>query len=574
MIEKRLNQEALKYKGYLVKIALTSFISGGAIIAQAYLIAYIINGAFLAKKGLGELWPFFPALFLIVTLRFSLGYFGEKVGANLASKVTGEIRNVLLEKIAALGTKVLLPEKTGELLTLILEGVESLEVYYARYLPQLISAGIIPLMILVVVLALDLISGIIMLLTAPLIPVFMMLIGSFAEKLAQKQWSSLSRLSGKFFELLQGIADLKAFGRSKEQVNELKKSGLMFRDATMEVLRVAFLSALALEVLATISTAMVAVEVGLRLLYGKMEFLQAFFVLLLAPELYLPLRNLGSSFHAGRTAIAFSQKLWTIIEEKESRVFLNKRSITWDSPPEIILKQVSHSYIPGKEVLKNINLTIKPLEKVAIVGPSGAGKSTLVKLLLGLMRPAEGEILINGVPLWELKEKDWYDQVGYLHQTPFIFPGSIAENIALGKKGAKGEEIKRAASLAGAHQFIAELPQGYDTKVGEGGRGLSGGERQRIALARVFLKDAKIVILDEPTAGLDAHTEKLLEKAFDELFQNRTVIIIAHRLSSLYRADKIILIDRGEIRGMGRHEQLLAENELYRQLITAYRGEV
>ncbi|GAV22780.1 thiol reductant ABC exporter subunit CydD [Carboxydothermus pertinax] len=574
MVEKRLNQEGLKFKGYLIELALASLISGGLVIAQAYFLAYIVNGAFLAKKGLKELWPYFLALFLIITLRFTAGYFGEKVGTRLSAKVTGSLRERLLLKISALGTKLLLPEKTGELLTLVLEGVENLEVYYARYLPQLISAGIIPLMILVVVLTHDLISGIIMLLTAPLIPVFMMLIGSFAEKLAQKQWVTLSRLSGRFFELLQGIADLKAFGQSKNQVEELKKSGIAFRDATMEVLRVAFLSALMLEILATISTAMVAVEVGLRLLYGKMEFIVAFFTLLLAPEYYLPLRNLGSSFHSGRTAMASSHKLWEVLDQKENKVFVNKRSITWNSPPEIIFQEISHSFSPGKEVLKKINLTIKPYEKVALIGPSGAGKSTLVKLLLGLERPARGEILINEVPLYELSEQDWYGQVSYLSQSPFIFPGTIAENIALGKKDAGLEEIKRAAILARAHPFIAALPEGYNTVIGEGGRGLSVGERQRIALARVFLKDAKIVILDEPTAGLDYKTEEILEKVIKKLAENRTVIMIAHRLSTVYQADKIVLLNQGEVAGIGRHEELFQENQFYRQLLKAYRGEV
>jgi len=574
MIEKRLNREGLKYPVDFGRMSLISLLSGGIIIIQAYCLAFSINGAFLAKKGLRDIGASLLVLFLAIVLRTVLGYLGVKAGNKLAAKVTGDLRKKFLAKIAAIGTKVFLPEKTGELLTLAVEGVEKLEVYYSQYLPQLINAVIIPLIILIVVFIHDFISGFIMLLTMPLIPIFMMLIGSITENKAQKQWSMLTRLSGKFFELLQGITDLKAFGQSKNQLGVLKKSGIAFRDATMEVLKVAFLSALTLEILATISTAMVAVEVGLRLLYGKMAFLTAFFILLLAPEFYLPLRNLGSGFHAGRTAMASAPKLWEILDWQEDGVFLNKRCISWDYPPEITFQDISHQYLPGKEVLKNINFTIKPGEKVALIGPSGSGKSTLIKLLLGLERPTKGRILLNGVPLEELYEKDWYDRVSYLAQTPFIFPGSVAENIALGKKEDRRDEITRAAILAQAHSFIVELPEGYQTFIGEGGRGLSGGERQRIALARAFLKDAKVVVLDEPTNGLDYKTEELLEKGIESLSQNRTVIIIAHRLSTIYRADKIILLDKGEIKGQGRHEQLWAENELYRQLIKAYWGEL
>ncbi|MEJ2352269.1 MAG: thiol reductant ABC exporter subunit CydD, partial [Anaerolineales bacterium] len=473
--------------------------------------------------------------------------------------------------------------RTGELVNTAVEGIEALDAYFSQYLPQLLLAALIPLTYLAVIFPLDKISGIVLLVTAPLIPAFMVLIGDVANRLTKQRWERMSRMSAYFLDVLQGLTTLKILGRSKDQIKVIALVSERFRHTTLEVLRVAFLSALTLELVASLSTAVVAVEIGLRLLYGRMAFEQALFVLMLAPEFYLPLRALGTRFHAGMTGVRAAERIFQILsqangDEKSAQatwVETKPAKAKWvngAAAPQIKFNGVSFSYLDGKEALREVTFEIPPAQRTALVGPSGAGKTTLASLLLRFQEPRAGTISVNGAPLQEIPEGTWLEQVSWVPQNPYLFNDSVEANIRLARPGASLEEIERAARLAYAHDFVQQLPEGYKTMVGERGVRLSAGQAQRIALARAFLKDAPLLILDEASANLDPESAGLIQQAIDLLASERTTLIIAHRLSSVINADQILVLDRGELQAVGKHSTLLESCPLYRKMVKTYAG--
>ncbi|MCT8139454.1 thiol reductant ABC exporter subunit CydD [Anaerobacillus sp. CMMVII] len=548
----------------------TSFaiISGVLAITQAYLIASIVDAVFLKGKGLTDVWPLFLFLLVVFSSRAAVSFINTSYGVKLASFVKINLRTKLVDKLSKSNTGELYEEKTGKHVSVLTDVVDQLDAYYTSFLPQLMQAGVIPLMIVIVVFTQNIYSGLIMLVTAPLIPVFMIIIGSMTEKKSQEQMDSMIKFSGHFLDVLQGLTTLKIFGRSKTQRSEIVRMSDQFRDTTMAVLKIAFLSALMLEILATLATAMIAVEVGLRLVYAHLTFHTAFFVLLLAPELYLPLKNLGASFHSGKNSIAAAETIWEVLDKKETNQIWGDKKLTSDGKLTIKLKNISFQYKEHNPILENIDVTIATGERVAFVGRSGSGKTTLLKVILGMLSPTTGQVVVNGTPLTELQEEQWLNQIAYVSQEPYLFSGTIAENILMGNQGASKVEVIRAAKEAGVDRFVNDLPKGYETCVGEAGLGLSGGEKQRVALARAFLKRASLVLLDEPTAGLDLETEQVLKKAIEKLSKNATVITVAHRFQTIAAADKIVLFSEGKVAGIGTHEQLKNENELYQRLFT------
>jgi len=407
-----------------------------------------------------------------------------------------------------------------------------------------------------------------MLFTAPLIPFFMTLIGRAAGELNRRQWQSLSRMSAHFLDVLQGLTTLKLFGRSRAQIEIIRQVSDRFRQTTLEVLRVAFLSALVLEMLATISTAIIAVEIGLRLLHGGLDFERAFFILVLAPEFYLPLRTLGIRFHAGVAGAAAAQRIFEVLETIPETT---SPAAPLPIPSPIWLRFDSVSYAYGERpALQNVSFEIRPGERVALVGPSGAGKTTLTHLLLRFIAPHTGRILVGDVPLEQLDTDAWRAQIAWVPQHPYLFNASVADNIRLGCPDASAAQIAAAAENAHAAEFIQALPQGYDTLIGERGLRLSGGQAQRLALARAFIREAPLLILDEATANLDPQTEADIQDAVNRLLRGRTTLIIAHRLSTVYQADRILVLDGGRVVESGAHQELLRRDGLYRQLTMAY----
>ncbi|QDR83231.1 ATP-binding/permease protein CydD [Sporomusa termitida] len=558
----------------MVRVAGLGISNGLLAIGQAYYLAGVIDMVFLGGQELaavaGSLW----LLAGLACVRALLTYLEGVLAFELAARVKTDLRERLTRHLFSLGPVALANQPAGELLTVMSEGIENLEAYFAKYLPQLCKACCIPVLILAVVWPLDRATAAIMLVTAPLIPVFMVLIGKAAERMNHRQWETLNKLSAHFLDVLAGLTTLKLFGRSREQIAIITRISREFRDATMDVLRVAFLSALALELLATISTALVAVALGLRLLYGEVAFMQAFFLLLLAPEYYLPLRLLGSQFHAGmagKTAAADIVRLLSLTGGE--RVPGTERLL---SPQQVSLafNRVHAAYQAGsRPALRGISFTLAAGRHLAIVGPSGAGKSTVAALLLGFITPAAGSILVNGQDLATLRSSEWLRHVAYVPQRPHLFQGTVADNIRLARPDAPMAAVMQAGKAAGAHEFISRLPNGYDTLVGAGGRGLSGGECQRLSIARAFLQDAPLLILDEAARGLDVSAQARLDNTLARLLQGRTAIIIAHRLSTVRQADQILVLAEGRLAEIGPPAELIKRQGVYSRLLAAQAGE-
>jgi ATP-binding cassette subfamily C protein CydCD len=495
---------------------------------------------------------------MIIVMRAGFIWAGEISSGTAASKIKQGIRRQILTHIQSLGPAYLRGQagesgvQTGEVVNLASEGVDALEVYFSQYLPQIALAALIPLTILIFVFPTDALSGMVLLITGPLIPIFMYLIGSAAEALTRKQWLGLSRMSAYFLDVLQGLTTLKTLGRSRDQIEVIKKVSEHYRQTTMGVLRVTFLSALVLEMVATLGTAVVAVEIGIRLLYGKLAFEQAFFILLLAPEFYLPLRLLGTRFHAGMAGVEAANRIYGILDLPIMRdgqpPVIYEGSKTWiNHPPHIIFKNVGFSYSNNHPALDNVSIEIPPAKMTALVGPSGAGKTTLTWLLLRFLRPQNGEIIVDGKSIDEFPIRVWQENIAWVPQNPYLFDDTIAANIKLPKPDANQSEIVEAARLAHADEFIQELPLGYDTRIGERGVRLSAGQSQRIALARAFLKDAPLLILDEATSHLDPETDAQLRNSFQLLIKNRTVVVIAHHRATVAMADQVVKLNRGKV---------------------------
>jgi ATP-binding cassette subfamily C protein CydD len=570
MFDSRLLKESMQYKRQVVAVIGFGVTSACGAILQAYLLTDIIQAVFLASQRLSDVLASVCWLTLVIIIRAVVIWAGETATYSLACKVKQALRHRLIAKLFALGPLYVLGEQSGELINTLTTGIENMEDYFAKFLPGVVMAGIIPTIMLGFVLPFDWMSALLMVFTAPLIPFFMVLIGQWANKLNQEQWEVLSRLSSHLLDVLQGLTTLKVFGRSREQVPVIVRLSDEFRTKTLQVLKVAFLSALVLELIATISTALIAVTVGLKLLYGKMLFSEAFFVLLLAPEFYAPLRQLGSHFHAAMSGSSAAQRIYQLLEEPLSVTRDGDQVLSLSRQVTIEFNNVSFAY-REKRVVDSVSFIIKAGEKLAIVGASGSGKSTIFRLLLRFIEPAAGAILVNGQSLAKIRLADWRAHFAYVPQAPHLFYGTVAENVCFGLIKNRAEVIA-ACQLAQADAFINELTLGYDTVIGEGGQPLSGGQAQRIALARAFLKNAPVLILDEATAGLDLATEELLGKTFTKLMENRTVLFIAHRLSTVKQADQIIVLRNGKISEQGSHQQLLALGKEYARLTAAYRG--
>jgi ATP-binding cassette, subfamily C, bacterial CydD len=512
------------------------------------------------------LWPL-PVIFVV---RFVLMRASEEVATRAAVLVKENVRSALVRHLQALGPAYIQSRHSGELAVAAVEGIEALEPYYARYVPHMALVALLPLSLLAFIFPLDWISGLVLLLTAPLIPLFMVLIGSGAERLNQRQWRKLARMSAYFLDALQGLTTLKLFNASRRQAELIARISEDYRRSTMAVLRVAFLSALVLEFFATVSIAVVAVLIGFRLLHAQMGFKAGLFILLLAPEFYLPLRALGAHYHARMEAIGAAERIVVILDVPLPQTARVRTRPPFADAPAIRFQDVHYAYEPGREALRGTSFDLTAERVTALVGPSGAGKSTVLNVLLGFVRAQRGRVLVGGHDLAQLDPDYWLRQVAWLPQRPHLFHGTILDNIRMADASVSFEAVRAAARRAQADRFIEDLPQGYDTAVGERGQNLSGGQVQRLALARAFLKDAPVLLMDEATGGLDPETEALITQAVARLAQARTVLVIAHRLSTVRRADCILVMDGGRVVEQGSHDVLLRVDGRYARMVHAH----
>lgn len=524
-------------------------------IASCYLIANAVHLVMFADKQLDDITPLLWPLGGLILLRAIFLALSERISHYAAQKIKTTMRKTLLAKLDRLGPTYSEQKGHGATLNTLHDGVEALHEYYANYLPSVAYSALIPLAILVIIFPTDYKAGLIFLFTAPLIPFFMILVGHKAEELNQQRWQQLSVLGNYFFDRLSGLTQLKLFNATRRELTNIAKISDDFRTSTMGVLKVAFLSAFALEFFATISVALVAVIIGFRLFFGTLDFATGFVVLLLAPEFYLPLRQMGTHYHARLEGISAAADMIDIINADENLPPAQQTKLSLPIQ-SVNTEQLSFVYPQSKEGLSNINLALPQKGLVAFVGDSGAGKSTLFDCLLGFHQLANKQIIINGTPLSELNCQSWQQHIAWIPQKPTLFYMSVAENLRLGNANATQAQLEQATIKAGALEFIQALPQGFDTLLGEHGEGLSGGQKQRIALARAFLKDAPILMLDEPSAHLDSQTEKLINTAITDYANDHLVLVIAHRLNTITHADTIYVLEQGKIIEQGNYHKL------------------
>jgi len=510
-----------------------------------------------------------------IALRALLGWLAEAAAAHAAAGVKHSLRTQVFAHIVKRGPIAVGGERTGELVANLTEGIEALDAYVARYLPQLALAALIPLTVAAAVFSRDPLSGAVLLVTAPLIPFFLYLIGRLADRRSRRKWQAMSRLSAFFLDSIQGLTTLKVLGRSRAQAEAIRRVSERFRASSMEVLRVALLSSLVLELLATLSVAVVAVEIGLRLLHGRIEFEQAFFILLLAPEFYLPLRALGAHFHAGLAGVEAADRLFRAFETPT--VLRPADPAPMPRQPTVELDGVSYAY-PGDDdagwsprpALHAVSLRIQADETLAIVGRSGAGKTTLARILLRFIEPDSGRLTADGVPATAIDPDEWRRRMAWVPQNPYLFADTVDANIRLSRQRASCEDISLAARRALADSFIADLPGGFDELVGEHGARLSGGQARRIALARALVGDPSMVVLDEPTADLDPRLQVKLDEVMQDFLADRTAVIIAHRIPTAINADRVVVLDRGRVIDEGAHVDLVKRCGLYRRLVASW----
>ena len=567
----------------LAPVVVCGVLAGGAVVVQAALLSRAIDAAFLGRATLASLTPVLLALAAVATLRALLLWLQEVLAQGFAARVRLDVRDRLVRRLLALGPRFATGERTGELANTLVGGVEALDAYLAQYLPQAALAGLVPALVLAAVLWSDPLSALVLLLTFPLVPLFMWLVGSAAQARTRRQWQTLSRLAARFQDALAGLATLRAFGRVDDEGRVLEQANERHRALTMEVLRLAFVSALALEALATLGTAVVAVEVGLRLLYARIEFREALFVLVLAPEFYRPLRALGASFHAGMAGREAAGRMAEIVAADGplaapgvlagAPVAAPVVSQPEARPPRVRFESVRLSYDGGRtRALDDFTLEVRAGETLALVGPTGAGKTTAAHLLLRFLEPDAGRVLVDDVPLAALTPEEWRRRVAWVPQHPRLFHGTLRENLLLGQPEASDVAIGRALELAHLEDLVRELPRGLETPVGEGGERFSGGEAQRVALARAFLKDAPVLVLDEPTAQLDLATEAGVVAAVERLCRGRTVLLVAHRLTTVAAASRVALVSGGRVIEEGAPASLATSGTVYPRLLAAWGG--
>jgi ATP-binding cassette subfamily C protein CydD len=543
-------------------------IAAVALIFQQKQIAYFVNGIIFLGIPVKNFTNTLIIVFVIILLRMLFTFFGEIISKELALKVKKIIRENLIHQIIQKNISSL---NSGEVVNLLLDKVEVLEDYFSKFIPQVFLSIFIPVSILIFVFPLDFLTAIIFIITAPLIPFFMVLIGKFAEKVTKEQWHSLNKLSIFFLDSIRGIKTIIQFNQRDEHLHRIKQANKDFIDKSMSVLRVTFLSAFVLELISTLSIAVIAVEIGLRLLYFQITFEQAFFILLVAPEFYLPLRNLGLRFHAALNGIEayrdihqFTRFNLPNIDQKEKKKLVNDIK-------KIEIKNVSYKYpTSNKHIFDDFSFTFESGKHYCIAGPNGSGKTTFFKLLLNLLKPDTGRIIVNSLNLKDLDQIDFYQQIGWLPQNPAIFKGSFFENIAIANSALTVEKANDLLQIINLGQFVDSLPENIHTEIQEFGNTISSGQRQKIGIARILARDVSLILCDEPTSSLDPESKKSMLELINEIGKEKILITIAHDLQTIKSAEEILFFEPGFPVLSGEFNTLISTNERFGFYVDQY----
>jgi ATP-binding cassette, subfamily C, bacterial CydD len=574
-MQRLLTQDRLAGALLIISVG-AGFIAAVMLTAQAWLLSLVVDRVFLKHQGLSEVLYLFGAMLFILLIRAAMIWLRDVLSQRSASRIKGSLRRQLASQLYALGPAYTQGERSGELVHTIVESVEILDDYITQYLPARLLAVLVPAFIFLVVLALDPWSTLVLAVAGPFLILLLALIGGQTKAVTERRFLELSWMSAFFLDILQGLATLKMFGRSREQAANIQDISRRYGHTTMEVLRTAFQTSLVMEWAATAATALVALEISLRLMNHSLAFDRGLTVLLLTPEFFIPLRQMALKYHSGTAGKVAANRIYKILDtplENQGQACrvasVSGHSISTESG--IRFDNVSYAYDRGQRpALYNFSLNLPQEQTVALVGATGAGKTTVANLLMRFISPDSGTIMFNGLPLKDIERTTWLSQVAWVPQHPYLFHGNITENIRIARPSARMDEITHAAQAANALEFIERLPQGFETPLGEKGARLSGGQRQRIAIARAFLKDAPLLILDEATANLDRENEKWIQEALARLVRGRMVLIIAHRLRLVNNADQIVVMDQGRIVETGNHQTLLRRGGLYQQLVTSF----
>ncbi|WP_028593971.1 thiol reductant ABC exporter subunit CydD [Paenibacillus assamensis] len=575
-----MDKHTLGFKGsklVIAAIVLLAFIHSVSILYIAIGLAETISSLF-AGQALQEQVDSIAKFLLAFFIRQLTALLMQKIAYRYAETAGRELRKQLVSKLFEFGPRLVQSEGTGNVVTLVLDGIAQFRTYVELIIPRMIGTGITPIIVLGYVCWLDPVAAIILAVTMPILIVFMILLGLATKSHMGRQWKTYRLLSNHFVDSLRGLETLKVLGQSKAHSDTIERVSDSYRSATIKTLRMAFLSSFALDFFTTLSVAMVAVNLGLRLIEGDMTLYPSLLILILAPEYFLPIRMVGADYHATLKGKEAGKAIRAVIEKGEAEAMrlasspsahaAEQAKWTWTKDSTLTLKDVGLKHeLQGPASLSAIDLTLQGMKKIGVIGASGAGKSTLIDILGGFLAPSSGDVLLNGESIKGLTGEGWRQQLTYIPQQPYLYNSSLADNVRFYTPDASEKEVKQAIAAAGLERVVARLPQGMDEVIGNGGRSLSGGQEQRIALARAFLSKRPIMLLDEPTAHLDIETEYELKETMLPLLENKLVLMATHRLHWMMEMDSVIVLEHGRIAESGTHEELLERKGLYYEMM-------
>ena len=530
-------------KLYLAAVVCLGLLEAVFIILQMHCISMIAEAVFMKGIVVSQLYHKFIKLGLYMIAVVLCSRLGSGMADNLAFSVKNTASALLLEKLDRLGGVYGSGMDSGRCFVLLTDGVERLELFFAQFLPQVLKTALIPVIFLIVIFPVDWVSGILLFITIPIVIIFMMLIGRFSKQASQAQWGVLQIISGFLHDAMLYLPWLKIWGKAEESADKVNRMANDFRLRTLKVMQIAFLSAFVLEFFTMVGVALVAVMLGVRLVEGMIGFQLALFVILLAPEFYVSLRALGSKYHDSINAVSAFREITDFLGTEEPQ--RGTDTIYLEEAPEIVLNHIGYTYQESGAVIQNINLHLKAGSNTVVFGESGCGKSTLLALASGMKLAQQGMVTWNGVDVRQLSLDTIRSQVGYMGQDIYIFSGTVYENIALGDAAITLEQVQNACKAIGFDAVIASFAQGYDTLLGENGRGLSGGQKRMLGIARVFVRNRRFVVCDEPLAGLDVQSEQMVYTALERLLEGRTALLVSHREDIVHLADQVYFMEHG-----------------------------